>query len=236
MKKLCKTCGQNKKLEFFGKHRRTRDGLQSQCKVCKNKIDKIYRENNKEKIAKTKKKWALKNKDYLLKQKKEYYLKNKDIINKKNKERYQKNKEKIAKINKEYVEKNREKVNKRKRAWAKKKECNNPIFKIKKLLRSSISKAFMRKGWSKNTKTQKVLGCDYKTAIAYLEKTFEKNYGIPIQDAKEKLHIDHIIPLSSAKTKEEIIKLSHYTNLQYLYESHNLQKSDKLDWELEKVI
>ena len=28
--------------------------------------------------------------------------------------------------------------------------------------------------------------------------------------------IDHIIPLSTAKTKEDLIKLNHYTNLQPL--------------------
>lgn len=30
------------------------------------------------------------------------------------------------------------------------------------------------------------------------------------------VNIDHIIPLSSAKTEEDIIKLSHYSNLQPL--------------------
>lgn len=232
--KTCSSCGEAKDFVFFAKHKRTKDGLQSQCKVCKNKQSKIYRENNKKKISLTKKKWAIKNRDYVLKQKREYYQKNKEIINKKNKQRYQQNKDAIAKMNKKYVEKNREKVNKRKRAWAKQKENNDPVFKTKKLLRSSIFKAFMRKGWSKNTRTQKVLGCDYKTAIAHLEKTFKDNYGIPVEDAKEELHIDHIVPLSTAKTEEELIKLNHYTNLQYLYASHNLQKNDSLDWKLEE--
>jgi hypothetical protein len=33
--------------------------------------------------------------------------------------------------------------------------------------------------------------------------------------------LDHIIPISSAKTKEDLIKLNHYTNLQPLCSCYN---------------
>ena len=46
------------------------------------------------------------------------------------------------------------------------------------------------------------------------------------------LHIDHIIPISSAKTKEDVIKLNHYSNLQYLFAEDNLEKGDSLGWEV----
>jgi len=41
-------------------------------------------------------------------------------------------------------------------------------------------------------------------------------------------HIDHIIPLSSAKTDEEVFKLCHYKNLQPLWAFENLSKGDKI--------
>ena len=69
----------------------------------------------------------------------------------------------------------------------------------------------------------------------HLEISFENNYKILFKnrDRSKKLHIDHVIPLSLAKTEEELIGLNHYINLQYLYDKDNLEKHDKLDWKLQ---
>ena len=47
-------------------------------------------------------------------------------------------------------------------------------------------------------------------------------------DNRNKWHIDHVIPLSSANTEEEVLNLCHYTNLQPLWVKENLEKSNKL--------
>jgi hypothetical protein len=60
----------------------------------------------------------------------------------------------------------------------------------------------------------------------HLENQFQsgmnwKTYG------KYGWHIDHIIPLSSAKTEKELYKLCHYTNLQPLWAKDNLIKGNR---------
>jgi len=37
-------------------------------------------------------------------------------------------------------------------------------------------------------------------------------------------HMDHIIPISSAKKEEDLYRLNHYTNFQPLYWLDNLKK------------
>ena len=60
--------------------------------------------------------------------------------------------------------------------------------------------------------------------IPHLEKQFA--IGMSWENRSE-WHIDHIIPLSSAKTEDEVYKLCHYTNLQPLWAEDNLKKSNK---------
>lgn len=44
----------------------------------------------------------------------------------------------------------------------------------------------------------------------------------------EEVQVDHIIPLQTAKTTDEVIKLCHYTNLQLLRKEDNLKKAHYL--------
>ena len=71
-----------------------------------------------------------------------------------------------------------------------------------------------------------MLGVDWEVCKAHIERQFTKgmnwsNYG--------EFHIDHIIPLASAKTEQELKKLCHYSNLQPLWAVDNLIKSAKIN-------
>ena len=77
--------------------------------------------------------------------------------------------------------------------------------------------------------TEKLLGCNVRDAWNYLVlKTNETESKITEKFAKGELHIDHIMPLSLAKTIEETIALCHFSNLQLLNCAENRIKSDFL--------
>jgi hypothetical protein len=40
--------------------------------------------------------------------------------------------------------------------------------------------------------------------------------------------LDHKMPISSAQTEEDIIRLNHYSNYQPLWKKDNLKKSNKI--------
>lgn len=223
--KVCTKCKEEKNLTEFSKHKITKDGLCHKCKSCCKKHNKKHYQANKEKTKEYNKKYRKANKERIKERKKKYYQANKEYW----KEYQENNKEKIKeyekKYHKKYREANKEKINERSKEYLKERRKTDPLFKMICYLRSRTYKAFKRKGYSKNTKTQEVLGVDWEVAKQHIERQFTKgmnwnNYG--------DWHIDHIIPLASAKNKQELMKLCHYTNLQPLWAADNFRKSDKI--------
>ena len=113
-------------------------------------------------------------------------------------------------------------------AWQIKKLKEDSLFKMKEQVRNLIRNSYRRTGFRKNTKTAKILGCDFKTLNAHLLSTWIDNYGTEWNG--EDYHIDHIVPLATAKTEEDVRALCNYTNLQMLKPEDNLTKNAKLDW------
>jgi len=190
-------------------------------KACQRASQKTYREANKEKIKK-----------YMEKYIKEYRKKNREKINKSrlkyNREYYIKNKEKKAKYKKD----NKEKFNKVRRD----RKSSDPLYKLKCDTRRSIQMSFKYKNSKKCNKTSEILGCSFEYFKEYLESKFEpwmnwKNKGLHNGQFNYGWDVDHIIPLATAKTEEDIIKLNHYTNLQPLDSHINRDiKNDKIKY------
>lgn len=236
--KQCNKCGDVKEFGCFNKQKGGKYGLTGRCKPCL-KIDyKKWTDINKEHGKNYKKEYYNKNKEIILKKikesynkerkseyNKEYVIKNKDKLIQYAKEYRENNKEKIKESQKEYYKKNksknRDKINKYHRYYDAKRRSEDPLYKLKKNLRCRTRLAFKSKSWHKGGSTEKLLGIDYKRCIQHLERQFAK--GMNWENQGE-WHIDHIIPLASAKTEEELRKLCHYTNLQPLWASDNISK------------
>lgn len=243
--KLCSICGIEKdESDFYGR-KSSKDGLRKDCKKCcydRNKkwisenIDVVksikdkYYQNNKKEVIDRSTEWSENNKERRIEIVKKYRSKN-ETIEKRNKY-YLDNKDYFYIKNKKYKEDNKEKINENNRN-----RYNNDFeYRFKILVKNKIIKSFLRYGYKKSNKIYDILGCSYDEFKLYLESKFENwmnwnNRGLYNGDYNYGWDIDHIIPLSSANTIDEIIKLNHYTNLQPLCSKINRDiKKDKLDY------
>ena len=100
------------------------------------------------------------------------------------------------------------------------------IFKISCNIRTRIYSYLRNKNIKKTNKTYELIGCSPDFLKNYIEKKFSD--GMSWDKIGKFIHIDHIIPLSSAKSIEEFYKLCHYTNLQPLWAQDNLRKGKKI--------
>jgi hypothetical protein len=183
---------------------------------------------------------------------KEYNLKNKDkiklydILNKEKRKIYNKkyqsvNKDKQKEYLEKHVNKDKEKKKKYHREYIKNRCKIDPLYKLKKLIRENISRSIKRNNFNKISNTQNILGCSFKKFQLYLESKFEfwmswENHGKYNGEFNYGWDIDHIIPISSAKTEEELIKLNHFSNLQPLCSKINRDiKRDNIYTRPEKV-
>lgn len=85
-----------------------------------------------------------------------------------------------------------------------------------KRVRVTISQSFIRESVPKGTKSRDLLGCSWEHLKGHLE---DNPYGFTV--GEEGLDIDHIVPTSSAKNREDVMLLSHYSNLQLLPSVYN---------------
>lgn len=188
--KTCTTCGNEKDLSQFIKSNRSKSGYGSVCVSCNRERTRKYRIENPEKV-----KMSQINSSYPKSEKRKEYLKKWKIENRvKNNE--------LRLVN-HY------------------KKMEDPIYKFKHNLRLTVVNSIRRQKYVKKTFTEDILGCSYSEFISHIEKQFEpwmnwNNYGGKPTLISERWDIDHIKPISSAKSEEEVKMLNHYSNLRPL--------------------
>ena len=187
--------------------------------------NKKYRETNKEKIEAYHKEWRDKNRDRLNEQQRQKYRENPDAF-KERKERYvSSHLEQVKEARKRYKNENRQKCTDYERT----KKQTDPIYRFRTSFTCLISGYLRKKNYKGGKKTWEIVGCDFETFLEYIKSRFEdgmtmENYG----HGEGKWNIDHIIPICTARTDEDIEKLNHYSNLRPMWASDNYKRPRKI--------
>lgn len=209
--KVCSKCRQEKTLDCFGKKS---NGLKSWCKPCENARTKKWYEKNKEQRNIKARKWAAENKDKVNAAKRARRARIKASLPKKEeKPKFDKN---------QWLKNNKEKLAGYRRKWL----SQDPKNAIADRVRRRINNFMKQNGYKKTCKTHEILGCNWDKFKIHVEKQFQP--GMSWENRSE-WHIDHIIPLASAKTEEDVIRLNHFTNLRPLWAKDNLSKGAKIE-------
>ena len=235
--KICSKCNEEKNTSEFYINP-INNKLRAACKVCFTNICKMYKEKNKEKVKQYHKQYRITNQEIIKEKGKIYREKNEEQIKIRQKETskkyYQKNREVVIErsrnfrlnnpnYSKDYRKKNPNYPNQ----YRKKRINEDTLFRVSYSVRSRLHIFFTKNNITKKNKTFDFVGCSPEFLKEHLESQFKDgmnwdNYGF------YGWHIDHIIPLSSAKNEEELYKLCHYTNLQPLWAKENLSKGSKI--------
>jgi len=114
-------------------------------------------------------------------------------------------------------------------AYLKRRLKEDPFFRLRLNVRNRLRNMMKVKNWHKDNTFKNYIGCELDALKMHIEKQFTEgmtwdNYG----HGEKCWTLDHIYPLSLAKTEEEMYKLCHYTNLQPLWRLDNIKKSNKI--------
>lgn len=200
--KACKICKLVKEITEFNPASKYKDKIyyRSECKSCN--LLKQSSDQTAQIKYRNSEKGAIKKKEYKQSEKYKEYQKEYDRLNQQKPE---------VKLRKYTYIKNRLKA--------------DPLYRMRFNMRNRIRGAFKSKSWRKDNTTAIILGCSFDELKNHIQNQFINemtwdNYG--------EWEIDHIIPLSSAKTEQEMYKLCHYLNLQPLWRYDNIKKSNKI--------
>lgn len=197
--KTCSRCRETKPTFEFYKDKGCKDGFGSRCKTCVKECATESQKNNREYRKEYLKNYTLRNRD-------------KNIVKRR-----------------EYRENNREYIKEYHRNYQVQRRASDKLFRVKHNIRNRLHSSFKNNNWKKDG-SEKLLGIKYENFIEYIESLFLEgmswdNYGRCVEgDCANYWHIDHIIPLNTGETKEELEALCNYKNLRPLWANENLSR------------
>jgi hypothetical protein len=204
--KYCTGCREVKKISSFYKNKTNKDGYDARCEDCRRDILTKKRKEQRieyEKIEKTLKRGDVSPEGLIFWG---YDLLAKNFEHWVDKDRF---KEKINTVNKSRSIRYQE----------------DQLYKLRKDLSRNLNKSLRKLNGSKNGQSQcDIMGISIVEFKKYLSDSFLE--GMSWENRSE-WHIDHILPVSAAKTQEEMKMLWHYTNMRPMWAVDNMVKGGK---------
>lgn len=211
--KRCSKCQEQKSLEEFSKNSKVKDGRSSACKVCIALLSKEWRDANAEHVKAYRREYVIATVESRKAYRSVYNVENRD-----KRVAYQREYEKL------HPEQRRLIRNKN----ARKRKESDSFFRftcnVRSLMWQSFKNACMG-SFSKRSRSVEMLGCSMEDFVSYIVAQFSE--GMTLENHGE-WHLDHIIPLATARSEEDIVRLNHYTNFQPLWAKDNLSKGAKI--------
>lgn len=111
------------------------------------------------------------------------------------------------------------------REYDKRKRQNDLVYMVRRRVSSRTREAFRESGYLKTKSIPDIIRCDWASLVGILEARFLPGMSWENRDL---WHIDHHIPLASAKDADELVKLCHSDNLWPLWAKDNLRKKKRI--------
>ena len=92
-------------------------------------------------------------------------------------------------------------------------------------IQSLVAGSFSRIGLRKNSKTEAILGCSLDAFLRHIERQFLPGMS---WENRRLWHVDHIVPISTAVTMDDVLALNRFTNLRPMWGPDNIRKRDKV--------
>ena len=235
--KLCADCYEIKPIEDFAKKGKNKKGEQlyfNLCKSCKKIKLQAWKEKNPLKVKNHSKKYrnSVKGKETDRKFRKEYYKR--ESVKQRIRE-YSRSPKVLERRKKKETEiklmfrNNFQGIDIDKKTQIIYERLENRLHnRIKESIKHHKFFSYFEFGFGNDNYVDKkvlrhYLGCQRFELVNHFEAYFGFNKSYNWENF-DKWHIDHIIPLSSAKTREEFWILNHYSNLQPLMSHINIEK------------
>jgi len=168
-------------------------------------------------------------KDEINSKRKERYSENSEMLRERSRISYLKNREKRLEYVKRYSSMPENKARRREtmKEWERKKHETDILFSVKYRISSLFRMAIRNRGYGKNTVVADTLGCTWGEFMSHIERLFKPGMN---WSNRSEWHMDHIIPLATAKSYQDVIRLNHFTNIQPLWAIDNMKKGSSLNY------